>query len=147
MRSEGSGDGDVAAASGSHLSRYIGSHVITARQEGWHNRDRARHAGDHVAYHRTEHVDEGELHAVTDRLRKEGARDNSWSISRFKGLGEMNAEQLWDTTLNPATRTLRLVTLEDAERADFVFDELMGNEVEGRKKWIMANAKKAELDL
>ena len=67
--------------------------------------------------------------------------------ARYKGLGEMNAEQLWDTTLNPATRTLRMVTLEDAEQADLVFDELMGNEVEGRKKWIMANAKKAELDL
>ena len=49
--------------------------------------------------------------------------------------------------LNPATRTLRMVNLEDAEQADFVFDELMGNEVEGRKKWIMANAKAAELDL
>ncbi len=51
-------------------------------------------------------LDEGELHAVTDRLKKEGARENSWSISRFKGLGEMNAEQLWDTTLNPETRRL-----------------------------------------
>ena len=51
-------------------------------------------------------LDDGELHAVTDRLKKEGARENSWSISRFKGLGEMNAEQLWDTTLNPETRRL-----------------------------------------
>ncbi|MBM4420820.1 MAG: hypothetical protein FJ034_04400 [Chloroflexi bacterium] len=59
----------------------------------------------------------------------------------------MNADQLWETTLNPATRTLRRVTLEDAEKADEVFDELMGNEVEGRKKWIMANAKKAALDV
>ncbi|MFN2462176.1 MAG: hypothetical protein ABR591_16095 [Candidatus Velthaea sp.] len=49
--------------------------------------------------------------------------------------------------MNPATRTLRRVTLEDAEQADLVFDELMGSEVEGRKKWIMANAKKASLDL
>ncbi len=51
-------------------------------------------------------LDEGELHAITDRLKKEGARDGSWSVSRFKGLGEMNAEQLWDTTLNPETRRL-----------------------------------------
>jgi topoisomerase-4 subunit B len=51
-------------------------------------------------------LDEGELHAITDRLLKEGARDGSWSVSRFKGLGEMNAEQLWDTTLNPETRRL-----------------------------------------
>ena len=51
-------------------------------------------------------LDEGELNATLDKLRKEGARENSWSISRFKGLGEMNAEQLWDTTLNPDTRRL-----------------------------------------
>ncbi len=51
-------------------------------------------------------LDEGELEAALDKLRKEGAREGSWSISRFKGLGEMNAEQLWDTTLNPETRRL-----------------------------------------
>jgi topoisomerase-4 subunit B len=51
-------------------------------------------------------LDEGELTATLDKLKKEGARESSWSISRFKGLGEMNAEQLWDTTLNPETRRL-----------------------------------------
>jgi topoisomerase-4 subunit B len=51
-------------------------------------------------------LDDGELEATLDKLRKEGARDGSWSISRFKGLGEMNAEQLWETTLNPDTRRL-----------------------------------------
>jgi len=51
-------------------------------------------------------LDEDELRATIDRLKKEGARDGSWSVSRFKGLGEMNAEQLWDTTLNPETRRL-----------------------------------------
>ncbi|MBL0727116.1 DNA topoisomerase IV subunit B [Piscinibacter sp. HJYY11] len=51
-------------------------------------------------------LDEGELTATLDKLRKEGAKENSWSIGRFKGLGEMNAEQLWDTTLNPDTRRL-----------------------------------------
>ncbi|MBP6336230.1 MAG: type IIA DNA topoisomerase subunit B [Vitreoscilla sp.] len=51
-------------------------------------------------------LDEGELDAALDKLRKEGAREGSWSISRFKGLGEMSAEQLWDTTLNPDTRRL-----------------------------------------
>ncbi len=54
-------------------------------------------------------LDEGELQAILDKLRKEGARDGSWSISRFKGLGEMNAEQLWETTLNPDTRRLMRV--------------------------------------
>ena len=51
-------------------------------------------------------LDEGELEAALDKLRKEGAREGSWSIGRFKGLGEMNAEQLWETTLNPETRRL-----------------------------------------
>jgi topoisomerase-4 subunit B len=51
-------------------------------------------------------LDEGELQVTLDKLRKEGARDSSWTISRFKGLGEMNAEQLWETTLNPDTRRL-----------------------------------------
>jgi topoisomerase IV subunit B len=55
-------------------------------------------------------LDEGELTAALDKLRKEGAREGSWSISRFKGLGEMNAEQLWETTLNPETRRLLPVT-------------------------------------
>jgi topoisomerase-4 subunit B len=55
-------------------------------------------------------LDEGELTAILDKLRKEGAREGSWTISRFKGLGEMSAEQLWETTLNPETRRLLPVT-------------------------------------
>jgi topoisomerase-4 subunit B len=57
-------------------------------------------------------LDEGELQATLDKLRKEGARENSWSISRFKGLGEMSAEQLWETTLNPETRRLLQVNFQ-----------------------------------
>src|SRR5437867_3857237 len=83
----------------------------------------------------------------TDEGTDDGKGGREPAIARYKGLGEMNAEQLWDTTLNPATRTLKRVTLEDAELADLVFDELMGTEVEGRKKWIMANADKAALDI
>jgi DNA gyrase subunit B len=85
--------------------------------------------------------------ANTDEGTDDGKGGREPAVARYKGLGEMNAEQLWDTTLNPATRTLKQVTLEDAELADLVFDELMGNEVEGRKKWIMANADKAALDI
>ena len=55
-------------------------------------------------------LDDGELTAILDKLRKEGCRENAWSISRFKGLGEMSAEQLWETTLNPDTRRLLPVT-------------------------------------
>jgi DNA gyrase subunit B len=83
----------------------------------------------------------------TDEGTDDGKGGREPAIARYKGLGEMNAEQLWETTINPATRTLRRVTLEDAERADLAFDELMGSEVEGRKKWIMANATKALLDV
>ena len=82
----------------------------------------------------------------TDEGSDDGKGGREPAVSRYKGLAEMNAEQLWDTTLNPLTRTLKRVTLEDAERADLAFDELMGNEVDARKKWIMANAHKAELD-
>jgi len=90
---------------------------------------------------------DGEGATSTDEGTDDGKGGREPAISRYKGLAEMNAEQLWDTTLNPLTRTLKRVTLEDAEQADFAFDELMGTEVEGRKKWIMANASKAELDI
>ena len=64
-------------------------------------------------------------------------------ISRFKGLGEMDPHELWDTTMNPETRTLRRITLEDARRADEIFTILMGEQVEPRKEWIEHNAKYA----
>ncbi len=63
------------------------------------------------------------------------------NIQRFKGLGEMNQEELWDTTMNPETRQMLKVTIEDAEESDRVFDMLMGSEVEPRKKFIQTHAK------
>lgn len=71
----------------------------------------------------------------------------SANVTRFKGLGEMDAIQLWDTTMNPKTRILKKVTIEDAQKADEVFITLMGLEVAPRKKFIQTHAKSANLDL
>ena len=95
-------------------------------------------------------LDAGELEVIEDKLRKEGIKDGAWGISRFKGLGEMNAEQLWETTMNPDTRRLLPVALGDFDLADSEarFTMLMGKgEASARRAWIEEHGNEAEADI
>ncbi|KKW15900.1 MAG: gyrase subunit B protein [Parcubacteria group bacterium GW2011_GWA2_50_10b] len=74
-------------------------------------------------------------------------KEEAGDIQRYKGLGEMNAEELWETTMDPAKRILKQVTVDDARESDRIFDILMGSDVPSRKSFIQSNAKKAVLDV
>ena len=95
-------------------------------------------------------LDEGELTAILDKLRKEGVREGAWAISRFKGLGEMNAEQLWDTTLNPDTRRLLPVELGaiDFGATEALITKLMGKgEAAARRELMELHGDSVEIDV
>ncbi|MET0319928.1 MAG: DNA topoisomerase IV subunit B [Duganella sp.] len=95
-------------------------------------------------------LDAGELVAIEDKLRKDGLKEGAWSISRFKGLGEMNAEQLWETTMNPDTRRLLPVSLGEYEHGESAarFNMLMGKgEAAARRAWIEEHGNEAEADI
>ncbi|MEY3580011.1 MAG: hypothetical protein RI984_1115 [Pseudomonadota bacterium] len=95
-------------------------------------------------------LDNGELTAIEDKLRKDGVKENGWSIARFKGLGEMNAEQLWETTMNPDTRRLLPVALGEFNQAasEARFTMLMGKgEAGARRNWLEEHGNEVEADI
>jgi topoisomerase-4 subunit B len=95
-------------------------------------------------------LDDGELLAIEDKLKKDGLKEGSWGISRFKGLGEMNAEQLWETTMNPDTRRLLPVSLGAFNVAESAarFNMLMGKgEAAARRAWIEEHGNETEADI
>ena len=95
-------------------------------------------------------LDGGELEAIEDKLRKDGVKDGAWSIARFKGLGEMNAEQLWETTMNPDTRRLLPVSLGELSLkvSEDRFTMLMGKgEAAARRSWLEEHGNEVEADI
>jgi len=84
---------------------------------------------------------------IIQQLKETGREGSTIGVQRYKGLGEMNAEQLWDTTMNPETRTLRQISLENAAEADLIFSMLMGDEVAPRRAFIEQHAKFAKIDI
>jgi topoisomerase IV subunit B len=95
-------------------------------------------------------LDDGELVAIEDKLRKDGVKDGAWSIARFKGLGEMNAEQLWETTMNPDTRRLLPVAYNDfdIDMSEARFNMLMGKgEAAARRAWLEEHGNETEADI
>ncbi|HLP44205.1 MAG TPA: DNA gyrase subunit B [Candidatus Nanoarchaeia archaeon] len=94
-----------------------------------------------------ENAEEGSGETAEEEDEKSSKKKSRISIQRYKGLGEMNSEELWETTMDPAHRILKQVSIKDAADADKVFDILMGTDVPARKSFIQSNAKKATIDI
>ena len=109
--------------------------------------------GSDIDLNEIEEVENGEEGPESNELEANEAnkltkpKSSRISIQRYKGLGEMNAEELWETTMNPKVRILKQVAIDDAREADRIFDILMGTDVPSRKSFIQSNAKKATLDI
>jgi DNA gyrase subunit B len=89
-----------------------------------------------------------DIYVYTDEELKQVTKDmNNPNVTRFKGLGEMSSTQLWDTTMDPKSRKIKKIYIEDAIEADKTFSMLMGDDVQARKEFIQENAKYATLDI
>jgi DNA gyrase subunit B len=110
--------------------------------------EKVKIVGKDVKLEEVVEVEAGELETDEEAEEKETTKKNpKVSIQRYKGLGEMNAEELWETTMDPARRILKQVSVDDAQAADKIFDVLMGTDVPSRKTFIQSNAKLANLDI
>jgi DNA gyrase subunit B len=117
-------------------------------QYAYTDEEKAKLLGSEVVA--VEEVDEAieiEIEPEADEKEEIATKSQKVRIQRYKGLGEMNPEELWETTMNPANRILKQVQVEDAQDADRVFDILMGTDVSSRKSFIQSNAHMANLDV
>ncbi|PIR82569.1 DNA topoisomerase IV subunit B [Candidatus Kaiserbacteria bacterium CG10_big_fil_rev_8_21_14_0_10_59_10] len=110
--------------------------------------EKVKIAGADVPIEEESRAEEGEEGAEAEESAATPAKKApKLSVQRYKGLGEMNPDELWETTMDPARRVLKQVTIEDAQEADKIFDMLMGTDVQSRKSFIQSHAKEATLDI
>jgi len=114
--------------------------------------EKVKHFGNTAELNEVENLEEGaEVEVVIETKGKKGEKaepiKSKVNVQRYKGLGEMNSEELWETTMDPEKRILKKVTIDDVQEADKVFDMLMGTDVPSRKSFIQSNAKLANLDI
>ena len=112
------------------------------------DQERIKHAGKDMALEpEAPTLEEVEVDAPTPDGSRGVGKSAKISVQRYKGLGEMNSEELWETMMDPARRILKRVDIEDAQEADMIFDMLMGTDVPARKSFIQSHAKEATLDV
>jgi DNA gyrase subunit B len=109
--------------------------------------EKVKYAGKETPIESEEGTEEESSAEVEEETPEKSKRVAKISVQRYKGLGEMNSDELWETTMDPARRILKQVAIEDAQEADMIFDMLMGTDVPARKSFIQSHAKEATLDI